>query len=58
MSLNKAVENLKFDMRLLEINLRLGRITQAEHDQYIKSLQDLEADSLKIDLEAKTNEPN
>lgn len=58
MSLNKAVENLKFDSRLLDINLRLGRITQAEYDQHIKSLADLESDSLKIDLENKTNEPN
>lgn len=58
MSLNKAVENLKFDMRLLDLNLRLGRITQAEHDQYIKSLQDLESESTKIDLETKTNEAN
>jgi hypothetical protein len=58
MSLNKAVENLKFDSRLLDINLRLGRLTQAEYDQHIKALADLEADSLKIDLENKTNEPN
>lgn len=58
MSLNKAVENLKFDSRLLDINLRLGRITQAEYDQHINALADLESDSLKIDLENKTNEPN
>lgn len=58
MSLNKAVENLKFDSRLLDINLRLGRLTQAEYDQHIKALADLESDALKIDLENKTNESN
>lgn len=58
MSLNKAVENLKYDSRLLEMNLRMGRLTQAEYDQHIKQLQDLEGDSLKIDLENKTNELN
>ena len=51
MSLNKAVENLKFDKRLFEINVRLGRVTQAEIDQNDKNLQDLESDSEKIDIE-------
>lgn len=58
MSLNKAVENLKYDMRLLDLNLRLGRLTQAEYDQHIKSLQDLEAESAKIDLETKSSDSN
>ncbi len=51
MSLNKSVENLKFDKRLFEINVRLGRVTQEEIEQYDKSLQDLESDSEKIDIE-------
>lgn len=51
MSLNKAVENLKFDKRLFEINVRLGRVTQAEIDQNDKNLQDLESESEKIDIE-------
>ena len=28
MSLNKAYEKLKFDKRLLDLNLRLGNLTQ------------------------------
>ena len=51
MLLNKAVENLKFDKRLLELNLSLGRLTQTEYNQHLKNLTDLEADSLKVDLE-------
>ncbi len=58
MSLNKAVENLKFDKRLLDLNLRLGRLTQAEYDQHVKALTDLESDALKIDLENKSNDAN
>lgn len=51
MSLNKALENLKFDKRLVELNLKLGRVTQQEIDQNTKSLQDLEAQSEKLDLD-------
>jgi hypothetical protein len=51
MSLNKAVENLKFDKRLLDLNLRLGRLTQDEYNQHLKGLEDLESDSSKVDLE-------
>lgn len=51
MSLNKALENLKFDKRLVELNIKMGRVTQAEVDQNNKSLEDLEAQSEKLDLE-------
>lgn len=56
MSLNKAVENLKFDKRLLDLNLRLGRLTEAEYNEHIKQLADLEADSLKLDIENKSDD--
>ncbi len=58
MSLNKAVENLKFDMRLLDLNLRLGRITQAEHDQYVKSLENLESEAVNLDIEGNNTDSN
>lgn len=51
MSLNKALENLKFDKRLVELNIKMGRLTQAESDQNMKSLPDLEAQSEKLDIE-------
>lgn len=56
MSLNKAVENLKFDKRLLDLNLRLGRLTQDEYNQHLKGLKDLESDSSKVDLEEPDQE--
>jgi hypothetical protein len=51
MSLNKALENLKFDKRLVELNIKMGRVTQAEVDQNNSGLEDLEAQSEKLDLE-------
>lgn len=51
MSLNKALENLKFDKRLLELNVKLGRLTPDEMTQNIKSLQDLESQCEKLDIE-------
>lgn len=50
--LNRSIEKLKFDKRLLDLNLRLGLLTQTEYDQHVKSLEDLEANSEKLDLES------
>lgn len=58
MSLNKAIENLKFDKRLVELNLKLGRVTQQELDQKSKELPDLEAQSEKLNLENEEQELN
>lgn len=56
MSLNKALEDLKFDKRLTELNLRLGRITKEEVDKQINSLEDLESQVEKLDLESEKSE--
>lgn len=51
MSLNKAIESLKFDKRLIELNLKLGRVTREEAEKYIESLPDLQAQCEKLDIE-------
>ena len=51
MSLNRALQDLKFDKRLLDLNLKQGRITKEEYEQFCKSLPDLEAACEKLDLE-------
>ncbi len=51
MSLNKALLNLKFDKRLLDLNVKMGRVTQDEMDANDKNLPDLEAQSEKLDIE-------
>lgn len=58
MSLNKALENLKFDKRLVELNLKSGRLTQAELDQNTKNLPDLEAQCEKLDIEKEDKDLN
>ncbi len=56
MSLNKALEDLKFDNRLTELNIRLGRITQEEVDKKIAALEDLESMVEKLDIESEKSE--
>lgn len=58
MSLNKALEDLKFDKRLTELNLRLGRITKEEVEKQINALEDLESQVEKLDLESEKSENN
>ena len=58
MSLNKALENLKFDKRLFELNIRLGLVKQEDITAYQKSLVDLEAQSEKLDIEKEDNDIN
>ena len=53
MSLNKALEDLKFDKRLTELNIRLGRITQAEVDKKDAALEDLESQVEKLDIDSE-----
>ena len=56
MSLNKALEELKFDKRLIEINLKLGRINQEEVDKTIQQLPDLSNDVEHLNLDDQQEE--
>ena len=56
MSLNKALEGLKFDKRLLEMNVRLGIIKKEDIAHYEKSLVDLESQSEKLDIEKEDSD--
>lgn len=40
MSLDKAMKNLKFDVRLMEKNMDTGSLTQAELDASLQALPD------------------
>ena len=51
MSLNKSYEKMKYDRRLLDLNLRLGQITQEEYDKYVNTLPDSAENSEKINIE-------
>lgn len=41
MSLDKAIKNLRYDKRLIEIHIHRGSLTKAEVDKHIAELPDL-----------------
>ncbi len=50
-SLDKAMQNLKYDTRMLEINLRAGTLTQEEAKKHLEQLPDSGNNCEKLDLE-------
>jgi hypothetical protein len=51
MSLDKALKNLKFDVRMTEFNLKNGVISKEELNTHLGQLNDSAANSEKLDLE-------
>lgn len=58
MSLNKALENLKFDKRLVDLNMKQGRVTKEEITKNDTNLPDLESQCEKLDLEKEDKDLN
>lgn len=58
MSLNKALEDLKFDKRLLDLHIKQGRLTKEEMAKHMSQLPDLSADCEKLDLEKEETASN
>ena len=55
-SLNKAMQDLKFDKRLQELNLRSGLVKKEDIANFEKNLVDLESQSEKLDIEKEDND--
>jgi hypothetical protein len=55
MDLNKALENLKFDSRMKDWNVKQGHLTKEEHEKYLKSLKDTGSDCEHLTLEDKAD---
>jgi hypothetical protein len=51
MSLDKALKNLKYDVRMIELNLKQGVITEAEYKQFMAQLNDSQQNSQALDIE-------
>ncbi len=51
MDLNQALENLKFDIRMRDWNLKQGLIKNEDWDSYLKSLTDSSSASEPVTLE-------
>lgn len=58
MALYKAMEKLKFDARLIEINLKHGHITKDELQKHLNSLPDLAANAEQLDVEERRRQGN
>lgn len=53
MDLAKALENLKFDTRMKDLNLKLGVINKDDIDKNAKGLRDSAGDCEEVTLEDK-----
>jgi len=51
MSLDKALKNLKFDVRMIESNINNGVITKEELKTHLSQLADSGANSEKLSIE-------
>lgn len=54
--LREQMQYLKFDKRLLEINLKNGSITEEEYKQHLAGLNDDVANSEKVNLDSGNTE--
>lgn len=55
MSLEKAMKDLKFDARMIEINLNTGRITKEELKKHLETLPDSTDNSEALEIEEKND---
>ncbi len=53
MDLSKALENLKFDTRMKDWNIKQGTITKEDVEKNLKSLRDHAGDCEEVTLEDK-----
>ena len=54
-SLKKALEELKFDIRMRDWNENQGLITQEEYNTYLNSLEDVASKAVELKLEEESN---
>jgi hypothetical protein len=52
MSLKSAMDNLKFDSRMIEINLKNQSITKDEYKKYLDKLSDVKNVAIPLDIES------
>ncbi|MCE3010639.1 MAG: hypothetical protein LW875_08505 [Proteobacteria bacterium] len=56
MSLDKALKNLKFDVRLQETNLKHGTYSKEDLQNHLKTIQDSAANAEALNLEDKDSD--
>ena len=50
-NLSTALENIKFDVRMIDIYKKSKTITQADYEKHLKSLPDTESNSQAMNLD-------
>ena len=55
MSLDKALKNLKYDVRMTEFNVNNGVISKEELKAHLDQLPDAGANSEKLDIESNND---
>lgn len=56
MSLDKALKNLQYDVRMIEFYFKQGLLTQAQYNEYLASLGDSASNSEPLMSELRDNE--
>ena len=58
MSLDKAIRNLKFDVRMTEFNMNHSVLSKDDHQKHLSQLEDCSgnAEPLKVDNSAASDE--
>jgi hypothetical protein len=51
MNLRQCIDNLKFDARMVDINMKAQTLSQAELKRHLESLPDLQGQTISMDLE-------
>lgn len=57
-TLKKAMDEKKFDTRLIESQLQNGKITQKEYEEFLKTLPDSQDNAGSISIEDLVNKDN
>jgi len=55
-SLKKAMDEKKFDIRLLDLHLQTGKISQKEYNEYFKALKDCQDNAVVLQLDSNDSE--
>lgn len=57
MSLSKNIEKLKYDTRMIDINLKDGSLNQKEYEAYLSSLEDTSGNRTNVDFKHELGSP-
>ena len=56
MSLKESLEKLKFDARMVDINMKTKVLSEEELKSHLAKLQDLESSALQLDLDNSSDD--